>query len=281
MNGKLFLTATPIGNLEDMTFRAIRVMKEADLIAAEDTRRTMKLLTHFDIHTPLTSYYEQNKLQKAPHLLSLLKEGKQIVLVSDAGTPGISDPGEDLVRKAIEIGVDVIPVPGPTAFIAALTASGLSTERFIFMGFLPRKSKELNADLELIKNEQNSVVIYEAPHRILNTLQAFLEHFPDRKIVAAREITKIHEEFIRGTVRDVYQHFLVHTPKGEFCLVLEGATPGAPIDVEDLYIEAEKHYSEVVNSGISKKEAVKKTAQKFGLSKNTLYQRLIAEKEAR
>lgn len=281
MKGKLYLTATPIGNLEDITFRALRVMKEADIIAAEDTRHTRKLLTHFDIHTPLTSYYEQNKTLKTPYLLSLLEEGKNIVLVSDAGTPGISDPGSDLAQKAIEAGYDVIPVPGPVAFVTALVASGLSTEQFVFYGFLPTKTKELKLELEKLLHETRTTLIYEAPHRILGTLRRFAEIFPNRKAVAARELTKFHEEFVRGTTREIYKHFLENAPRGEFCLVLEGSSgEDTPIiDDEDMMDEAEVFFVSEIAAGTPKKEALKKTAQKYGLSKNILYQRLVVQKK--
>lgn len=277
MSGKLFLTATPIGNLEDITLRALRVMREADIIAAEDTRRTRKLLTHFNIATPMTSYYEQNKIQKAPYLLSLLQQDKSIVLVSDAGTPGISDPGSDLVQKAIEVGAEIIPVPGPAAFVAALIASGLNTEKFVFVGFLPRKAKELMSELDKLANEEKTLIFYEAPHRVLHTLKALREAFPHRNLVSARELTKVHEEFIRGTTEQVYQHFEVKPPKGEFCLILEGAKIVVPENTEECIEEAEKYFRSELLLGNTKKEAVKKTAQKFGLSKNMLYQKLIAE----
>lgn len=281
MKGKLYLTATPIGNLEDITFRAVRVMKEADIIAAEDTRHTRKLLTHFDIHTKLTSYYEQNKNLKTPYLLSLLEEGKNVVLVSDAGTPGISDPGSDLAQKAIQAGHDVIPVPGAVAFVAALVASGLSTEQFVFYGFLPRKTKDLKIELEKLQHETRTTLIYEAPHRILGTLRNFAEAFPARKAVAARELTKLHEEFVRGTTLEIYNYFLVNTPKGEFCLVLEGNSSAEAFvgDTESIMQQAEVYYHSEIIDGLAKKEALKKTAQKYGLSKNILYQRLVVQKE--
>lgn len=281
MNGKLYLAATPIGNLEDITFRVLRILKEADLIAAEDTRRTRKLLTHFDIHTPLTSYYEQNKVQKAPYLLSLLQEGKSIVVVSDAGTPGISDPGSDLVEQAIAIGIDVIPLPGAAAFVTALVASGLKTDKFVFEGFLPRKAKELSAALDKLRDEERTTIFYEAPHRILHTLKAVAEAFPERKIVAARELTKLHEEFVRGTASQVYQHFTENEPKGEFCLLLSGEKTVLNIKPEETFRQAEEYYNSEILGGLSKKEAIKKTAQKFGLSKNLLYQKLVVQKETR
>jgi 16S rRNA (cytidine1402-2'-O)-methyltransferase len=280
MSGKLFLTATPIGNLEDITLRALRILKEADIIAAEDTRRTRKLLTHFDIHTQLTSYYEQNKNLKTEYLISLLQDGKNIALVSDAGTPGISDPGSELVKKAIEIGIAVVPVPGAVAFITALVASGLPTERFVFYGFLPRKDKDLRADIEKLRLEGKTTIFYEAPHRVLKTLQSFAEILPERQLTVARELTKIYEEFVRGTTREVYGHFSENPPRGEFCLVLGGNTQEITIiDVEDIMDQAEVYYHEQIAQGIGKKEALKKTAQKYGLSKNTLYQKWVVQNQ--
>lgn len=279
MGGKLFLTATPIGNLEDITLRALRVLKEADIIAAEDTRRTRKLLTHFDIHTPLTSYYEQNKKLKTAYLISLLQQGKNIALVSDAGTPGISDPGSELVQKAIEVGAEVIPVPGAVAFITALIASGLPAEEFVFYGFLPRKDKELRAAVGKLQMENRTAIFYEAPHRILKTLQVFAEILPEHPMVAARELTKIYEEFVRGKAREVYAHFLQNPPKGEFCLVLGGnGKQITPADTEGILDQAKEYYQEQLIQGIAKKEALKKTAQKFGLSKNILYQKWVCPK---
>lgn len=280
MSGKLFLTATPIGNLEDITMRALRVLKEADIIAAEDTRRTRKLLTHFDIHTKLTSYYEQNKNLKTDYLISLLQEGKNIALVSDAGTPGISDPGSELVRKAVEAGIEVVPVPGAVAFITALIASGLPTEQFVFYGFLPRKDKDLRGAIEKLRLEDKTAIFYEAPHRVLKTLQSFSEILPERQLTVARELTKIYEEFVRGTTREVYAHFSENPPRGEFCLVLGGNTQEiTEVDAEDILEIAEGYYQEQIAEGIGKKEALKKTAQKYGLSKNTLYQKWVVERK--
>ncbi|NMA75594.1 MAG: 16S rRNA (cytidine(1402)-2'-O)-methyltransferase, partial [Bacteroidales bacterium] len=218
--GCLYLVATPIGNLEDITFRAIRILQEADLIAAEDTRHTRKLLSHYDIHTPLTSYHKYNEASKGEELIAKIREGLKIALVSDAGMPGISDPGYDLVVKAREEGLLIIPIPGATAALSALIASGLPTDRFVFEGFLPRKGKERRAVLEQLKTEMRTVVFYEAPHRLVTTLEDLFRALGNRKLVLAREITKKHEEFIQGTISSVLSYYTNATPRGEFTIVL-------------------------------------------------------------
>ena len=203
MIGKIYLVATPIGNLEDITLRALKILNEVDIIAAEDTRHTLGLLNHFEIKKPLVSYYKEIEKTKSDYLIKELKDGKNIAIVSDAGTPGISDPGEEIVKKAIEEGIEIIPIPGACAFVNALIASGFSTKEFSFIGFLPVNKKEKKEKLESIINETRTLIFYEAPHKMKSTLEMFLEVFGDRKIVLARELTKIHEEFIRSTIKEV------------------------------------------------------------------------------
>ena len=215
MAGTLFLCATPIGNMEDMTFRAIRVLKEVDLIAAEDTRHSIKLLNHFEIHTPMTSYHEYNKVDKAKYLVGLLQEGKNIACITDAGTPGISDPGEELVRQCHEAGICVTSVPGPAACIAAVTMSGLPTRRFCFEAFLPSDKKEKARILEELKSETRTIILYEAPHRLIRTLQELLDCLGNRKISVLRELTKKHETVFLTTMEEALSYYQHHEPKGE------------------------------------------------------------------
>ncbi|MFA5880765.1 MAG: 16S rRNA (cytidine(1402)-2'-O)-methyltransferase [Eubacteriales bacterium] len=273
--GSLYLCATPIGNLEDVTLRALRIMREVSLIAAEDTRHTRKLLSRYDIHTPLTSYHEHNKREKGPKLVAQLKEGKDIALVSDAGTPGISDPGQELVLLAVEEGLTVIPVPGASAVIAALTSSGLSTGRFAFEGFLPRVRKERNKVLNQIVAEERSFVFYESPQRIMKTLQEILAFAGDRNIVVARELTKVHEEILRGQISQIIEHFRGHSPKGEFTVVLDGRndkTKELPIrSSSDLY----KMVTGYLVQGFDKKGAIKETARTIGISKKEVYSAVL------
>ena len=220
MKGTLYLVATPIGNLEDITIRALNVLKEVDLIAAEDTRHTLGLLNHFEISKPLISYYKQIEKAKSEMLISKLLGGKNIALVSDAGTPGISDPGEEIVRQAIDNNIKIVPIPGACAFINAIIASGMSTREFEFIGFLSANKKEKEEKLEEIKYDTRTLVFYEAPHKLKNTLEVMLKILGDRKIVLAREITKIHEEFIRGSISTILEQ-IVDT-KGEFVIIIEG-----------------------------------------------------------
>ncbi|MGI6551728.1 MAG: 16S rRNA (cytidine(1402)-2'-O)-methyltransferase [Bacillota bacterium] len=222
MSGILYLCATPIGNLEDLTFRALRILREVDLIAAEDTRQTSKLLNHYQISVPLTSYHRYNEKTKGEKLLALLDQGKKIALVSDAGTPGISDPGSHLVAQALAAGHRVIPVPGPTALIAALTVSGLDTRRFAFEGFLPRTKKDRLAFLAGLQEEERTLIFYEAPHRLKATLEALEQLFPRRKLAVARELTKKFEEVLRGTPGQLLAHFRQIEPQGEITIVMEG-----------------------------------------------------------
>ncbi len=270
--GILYLCATPIGNLEDLTFRALRTLKEVDLIAAEDTRHTRKLLNHYQIATPLTSYHRHNARQKGAQLLELLGEGKQIALVSDAGTPGVSDPGSQLVQLAIEEGFLVVPIPGATAAISALIASGLSTDRFAFEGFLPKNNRERQSLLNKLQEEERTLIIYEAPHRLMATLQEFKKFFPDRKMVAARELTKHYEEFLRGTVAELAKHFEMIAPKGEFTLVVEGKQKSReqpPNLTKEQLIQLVKN---IEAEGRDEKEAIKEAAKRAGVPKREVYQ---------
>ena len=271
MSGKLYLVATPIGNLEDITLRALNVLKEVDIIAAEDTRHTLGLLNHFEIKKPLISYYKEIEKTKSNQLIKELKDGKNIAVVSDAGTPGISDPGEEIVKKAIEEGIDIIPIPGACAFVNALIASGFSTKEFSFIGFLPVNKKEKKDKLESIKNETRTLIFYEAPHKMKATLETFLEVLGNRRIVLARELTKIHEEFIRSTIEDVLEK---EEYKGEFVILIEGSE----ISKEDIELKnlnemtLEEHYQKYEQEGLSKKDIIKRIAKDRNVNKNEIYQ---------
>lgn len=269
--GILYLCATPIGNLEDITLRTLRVLREADLIAAEDTRHTRKLLSHYDIHTPMTSYHEHNKYGKGPRLIAELKNGKTVALVSDAGTPGISDPGQEIIAAAAGDGIPVVPVPGASAVVAALTCSGLPTNGFVFTGFWPRAKKERHSLFEGLAAEEKTVVFYESPRRLVKTLEEIRELVGDRHIAVGRELTKVHEEVVRGRISTVLNHFRTASPKGEFTVVMEGRKVEkcrpASIDPKDI--------SEIVRRniirGLDKKEAVKEAARTAGISKREVY----------
>lgn len=273
--GKLYLVATPIGNLEDITFRALKTLKEVDLIAAEDTRHTLKLLNHFEISKPLISYYKQIEKSKSNILISKLLDGKNIALVSDAGAPGISDPGEEIVKIAIENNIQVIPIPGACAFVNALIASGLNTKEFSFIGFLSAQKKEKREKLEELKYETKTLIFYEAPHKLLATLSTICELFGDRQVVLARELTKIHEEFIRGKISDIIEN--IGEPKGEYVLLVEGnAVSKKDIDLKNLNeLSLEEHYKYYENQGLEKKEIIKKIAKDRNLSKNEIYKEFI------
>ncbi len=222
--GILYLVGTPIGNLEDITLRALKILKEVDLIAAEDTRYTRKLLTHYDIHTSLTSFYEHNEVKKTPYLMNCLKNGKEVALVSRAGMPGISDPGYCLIKEAVRKEIKIVPIPGPTALISALTVSGLPTDSFIFVGFLGRKKGKRVNKLKVLKEEERTLIIYEAPHRLRKVLREIKDVLGDRQIVVARELTKKFEEILRGKISEVEALFEEKEPRGEFTLVVEGKT---------------------------------------------------------
>jgi 16S rRNA (cytidine1402-2'-O)-methyltransferase len=267
--GTLYLVGTPIGNLEDISLRALKVLKEVDLIAAEDTRHTRKLLSHFNIHTSLTSYFEHNKKVKGEYIISLLQQGKTVALVSDAGMPGISDPGEDIVREAVSAGIKVCPIPGPSASLAALTVSALPTSRFVFEGFLPRDKKERRRRLDLLKTETRTMILFESPVRIKDTLQELSEYLGDRQVAVAREMTKRYEEVIRGSLGEVRSYFQEHSPKGEFTLVLAGVTDAKKEVPETEEIKAE--LLRLIAAGMTKKEAVKEVAGRYKISKNEVY----------
>ncbi len=272
MAGKLYLVATPIGNLEDITLRALKVLKEVDLIAAEDTRHTLGLLNHFGISKPLISYYKQNERAKSETLIKQLLAGKNVAVVSDAGTPGISDPGEEIVKNAIENGVEVVPIPGACALVNALIVSGLSTKEFCFIGFLSAVKKEKREKLEQIKYETKTLILYEAPHKLKATLESILEILGDRNIVLAREITKIHEEFIRDKVSNILQN--INEIKGEFVLLIEGSLESKS-DIKRRKINEltlDEHYEFYKKQNYSKKEIIKQIAKDRNVNKNEIYQ---------
>ncbi|WP_271254032.1 16S rRNA (cytidine(1402)-2'-O)-methyltransferase [Pseudanabaena sp. Chao 1811] len=270
-SGILYLVGTPIGNLEDMTFRAIATLKQVDLIAAEDTRHTGKLLHHFGIDTPQTSYHEHNAHKRVPELVEKLQQGMAIALVTDAGMPAISDPGVELVQSCIAAGVRVVPIPVVTAGIAALTASGFATQYFGFDGFLPTDKKERRDRLEILRSETRTMILYEAPHRLLRTLEDLAESFgKERRISVARELTKLHEEFWRGSIEEAIAYFTDHAPKGEFTLVLEGAKPSEkPIWTEEVIL---KELQNLIDDGISRSDASRQLAELADLPRRQIYQ---------
>lgn len=272
--GVLYLVATPIGNLEDITYRAVRILNEVDFIAAEDTRHTLKLLNHFDIHKPMISYYEHNIRERGEQIIRKLKEGQNAALVSDAGTPAISDPGEDIVRLCAEEQIRVIPVPGAVAGINALICSALPTARFSFEGFLSVNKKSRNEHLESVKHSPYTLIFYEAPHKLRNTLSDMLKFFGDRKLTVARELTKKYEEFLYTTISGAIAHFEENPPKGEFVLVIEGAKETESPSVFDNMTVLE-HINYYIASGMDKKEAMKKVAQDRGVSKREIYAETI------
>lgn len=271
MSGNLYLVSTPIGNLEDITLRAIRILKEADVIAAEDTRQTLKLLNHFDINKPLTSFFRHNENKKGEYIISLLKEGKNIALVSDAGTPAISDPGEELVSLAIEEDITVIPVPGPVAATSGLIISGLPTGRFTFEGFLPMNKKNRKDRLESLEQEQRTMIFYEAPHKLKSTLKDMREFLGNRKISLAREMTKIHEEVIRTTLDEAIIKYEEENPKGEFVLIVAGYDGKTEKDVFWKTLTIQEHYDYYLAKGESRMDATKKVAKDRGVSKRDIY----------
>jgi 16S rRNA (cytidine1402-2'-O)-methyltransferase len=277
-SGTLYLVATPIGNLEDITFRALRILKEVDLIAAEDTRQTIKLLNHFEIKKSMVSYFEHNKLEKGNYLLQLLLEGKSIALVSDAGTPAISDPGEDLVRLAIENGITVTMTPGPSAAIMALAISGLPSKRFVFEGFLPANKKLRQEKILSLKDEIRTIIFYEAPHKLKNTLGDLYKLLGNREIALARELTKKFEQVIRCTLEEACKMYVVDSPKGEFVIVLEGIKEEVIFEREKREweeITLEDHVKMYLKQGLDKKIAMKKTAEDRGISKREVYNSLL------
>jgi len=278
MAGILYLCATPIGNLEDMTFRAVRILKEADLIAAEDTRNSIKLLNHFEIKTPMTSYHEYNKIEKGQKLVELLLDGKDIALITDAGTPGISDPGEELVKMCYEAGVAVTSVPGAAACITALTLSGLSTRRFAFEAFLPSDKKERREILEELAGETRTIVLYEAPHRLVRTLKELAETMGDRKATVCRELTKRHETAFATTLEAACLYYETTEPKGECVIVVEGKSRKAVREEararwEELSMK--EHMEQYLSAGMTKKDAMKQVARDRGIGKREVYQALL------
>lgn len=278
MSGTLYLCATPIGNLEDMTLRCIRVLKEVDLIAAEDTRNSIKLLNHFEIKTPMTSYHEYNKIEKGHRLAERLQSGEDIALITDAGTPGISDPGEELVRMCQEAGITVTALPGAVACITALTISGLATRRFAFEAFLPTDKKERQAILEELKGETRTIILYEAPHRLTRTLKVLYEALGNRRLSVCRELTKKHETVFATTIEDALDYYESQEPKGECVMVIEGKSreeirAEEKAQWEEMDIEAHMEY--YLERGMDKKEAMKQVAKDRGVSKRDIYQALL------
>ena len=279
MSGTLYLCATPIGNLEDMTFRVIRTLKEVNLIAAEDTRNSIKLLNHFEIQTPMTSYHEYNKYEKGRKLVEKLQDGMNIALITDAGTPGISDPGEELVKMCYEAGIPVTSLPGAAACITALTLSGLSTRRFAFEAFLPTDKKEKEMVLQEIERETRTIIMYEAPHRLLKTLKMLSERLgKERRITVCRELTKRHETAFATTLEEACAYYNEQPPKGECVLVIEGRSREQIAQEEKAQWEEmsiEEHMEHYLSQGIDKKEAMKKVAKDRGVSKRDIYNALI------
>lgn len=277
--GTLYLCATPIGNLEDITYRVLRTLKEVDLIAAEDTRNSIRLLNHFEIKTPMTSYHEYNKIEKAYQLVAKMREGKNIALITDAGTPGISDPGEDIVRICYEEGIPVTSLPGAAACITALTMSGLPTRRFVFEAFLPKDKKEHQAVLEELKTETRTIIIYEAPHHLVRTLQELSDTLGgDRRLTICRELTKRHEEKMQTTFADSMAYYEVNEPRGEYVLIIAGRSREEMKKEEQAGWEAlslEEHMAHYESQGIDRKEAMKRVAKDRGVSKRDIYQALL------
>jgi len=278
MAGKLYLCATPIGNLEDMTYRVVRTLQEVDLIAAEDTRNSIKLLNHFEIKTPMTSYHEYNKIEKGRKLIEKIQDGLNVALITDAGTPGISDPGEELVKMCYEAGIEVTSLPGAAACITALTLSGLSTRRFAFEAFLPSDKKEKQAVLKELENETRTIIMYEAPHRLLKTLQELFDNLGNRRITVCRELTKKHETAFVTTLEDAIQYYEINEPKGECVLVMEGKSR-EELRKEEVSkweeMTIENHMEYYLSQGIDKKEAMKLVAKDRGISKREVYQQLL------
>ena len=274
-NGKIYLVATPIGNLEDITIRAINTLKGVDIIAAEDTRHTLKLLNHLEISKPLIRYHRHNEDIKTDELIKLIKEGKNIAVVTDAGTPGISDPGEQIVKAAIKENIEIIPIPGACAAINALIASGLNTKEFIFYGFLPLNNKLRKEKFEDIARQKKTIIIYEAPHRLIDTLKELKEKFGNIHVVVAKEITKIHEQFIRGDVEEILEE--IENPKGEYIILFEinGKSEKEEIEEKIKQKSIEEQYEYYRNLGLNKKETIKQIAQNVGVRKDEIYKKFI------
>ena len=272
--GKLYLVATPIGNLEDITYRAVSTLNKVSLIACEDTRHSLKLFNHFDIQKPLTSYFEHNKKEKGEYIVSVLKGGDDVALVTDAGTPAISDPGQDLVRMCISEGIDVVPVPGAAALINALIISGQDTGRFCFEGFLSVNKKSRNEHLTSLKNEKRTMIFYEAPHKLTRTLLDMYECFGDRSISIVRELTKLHEECRLTTLSQAMEYYTDNNPKGEYVLVVAGKSDEAELkekQEEFSYLTVKEHVDMLIEGGMTKKDAVKEAAKQRGAAKRDIY----------
>lgn len=281
MAGRLYLVATPIGNLEDITYRALKTLREADIIGAEDTRHSIKLLNHFDIKTPMTSYHEYNKVDKARQLVGEILSGKNVAIITDAGTPGISDPGEEIVRQCFDAGIEVSSIPGPAACITALTMSGQNTRRFAFEAFLPYDKKERAQVLSEIKNETRTIIIYEAPHHLLRTLEELYETVGDRSITLCRELTKVHENAEKTTIKAAIEKYTNKEPRGEYVLVIAGK-PFEEIRNETieafLEMTVEEHMEMYMSQGTDKKEAMKMVARDRGVSKRDIYDVICRKK---
>lgn len=282
MQGKLYLCATPIGNLEDMTFRAVRILQEVDLIAAEDTRNSIKLLNHFEIKAPMTSYHEYNKIEKAHYLIGQMLEGKNVALITDAGTPGISDPGEDLVRLSYEAGIEVTSLPGACACVTALTLSGLPTRRFCFEAFLPTDKKEKQDILEELKTETRTIILYEAPHRLVKTLKELLDVLGDRRITLCRELTKRHETAFVTTIQGALDFYETQEPKGECVIVMEGRSRQEMKEEEQKSweeMDLQEHMDLYLKQGMNQKDAMKAVAKDRGIAKRDVYRMLLEREE--
>ncbi|SCI44812.1 Ribosomal RNA small subunit methyltransferase I [uncultured Roseburia sp.] len=280
MQGKLFLCATPIGNLEDITLRVLKTLKEVDLIAAEDTRNSIHLLNHFDIKTPMTSYHEYNKIEKAHELAGKIRSGMNIALITDAGTPGISDPGEELVRICTEQGIEVTSLPGPAACITALTVSGLPTRRFCFEAFLPKEKKERQRILEELVNETRTIILYEAPHHLLKTLEELLKSLGDRKATVCRELTKRFETVFQTTLSQAVLYYRESGVRGECVIVIKGRDPLELQQIKQQSWESvplKEHMNQYISQGLDRKEAMKKVARDRGVGKREIYQQLLEE----
>ncbi|KAB8335306.1 16S rRNA (cytidine(1402)-2'-O)-methyltransferase [Scytonema tolypothrichoides VB-61278] len=275
-SGTLYIVATPIGNLEDMTFRAVKILQTVDIIAAEDTRHTGRLLQHFQVTTPQVSYHEHNRSSRIPELLEQLSNGKAIALVTDAGIPGISDPGYELVKVCIEAGISVVPIPGANAAMTALSAAGLPTDRFVFEGFLPAKGQQRRLHLEFLETEPRTLIFYESPHRLRETLQDLAEVFGNtRQIVIARELTKLYEEFWRGRIESAIVHYSQREPQGEYTLVVAGTPPNQPqLTEEELKAELQK----IMSQGVSRSQASRQLAKEISLPRRHLYQLALSIK---
>lgn len=280
--GTLYLCATPIGNLDDISVRTLNILKQVDLIACEDTRHSLKLLNHFEISKPLTSYHEHNKAEKGQVLIQKMTDGTNIALVSDAGTPAISDPGEDLVKRCIDAGIKVVPVPGPAALINALIVSGQNTGRFTFEGFLSMNRRSRDEHLKSLTNETRTMIFYEAPHKLTRTLDDMYKIFGDRSITIVKEITKIHESVMKTTLSDAIKHFEQAIPKGEYVLVLAGKSEQeikSETEKEFENMTVNQHVDTFISQGIDKKDAIKQVAKLRGLPKRDVYNMYISKEE--